>query len=155
MSNVSVNGEPGSMQDSSLRSGWNAFLAAEPVPSASPPAGPELQGLEDGCVVSPLPQPGLILATGADAEAFLHGQLSSDLRALGAHHSQLSTYNSPKGRVLATLLVWRTPEGFLLQLDGSIAATVCKRLAMFVLRAQVKLVTAEDRFVRIGVAGPV
>ena len=156
MSNATVNGEAASTQDSSLRCGWDAFLAAEcggPESTSGASGAAELQAVQDGCIVCDLREPGLIEATGADAEAFLHGQLSSDLGSLSAHRSQLSTYNSPKGRVLATLLAWRAPEGFLLQLDSSIAASVCKRLGMFVLRAKAKLALAGDRFVRLGVAG--
>jgi folate-binding protein YgfZ len=78
--------------------------------------------------------------------------LSSDVAALGADRVQLSTYSSPKGRVLATLLLWRSAEGFLLQLPGSTAASIAKRLSMFVLRSKVRIAPSA-RFIRLGLAG--
>ena len=94
----------------------------------------------------------LIEAVGPDATAFLHGQLSSDVAALGLDRVQLSTYSSPKGRVLATLLLWRSADGFLLQLPASMAAGIAKRLSMFVLRSKVRLVPSM-RFIHLGLTG--
>src|SRR5690242_18912482 len=51
-------------------------------------------------VVVPLMQLGLIEARGADADAFLQGQLSNDVRKVTAELAQLTSYNSPKGRML-------------------------------------------------------
>jgi folate-binding protein YgfZ len=113
----------------------------------------ELQHLHSGCVLCDLANDhGLIEAAGPDAAAFLHGQLSSDVAALGPDRVQLSTYSSPKGRVLATLLLWRSQDGFLLQLPASIAAAIAKRLSMYVLRSKVRLAPSA-RFIRLGLAG--
>lgn len=117
------------------------------------PAASELQHLHCACVVCDLAQGyALIEALGPDAAAFLHGQLSSDVAALGPERAQLSTYNSPKGRVLATLLLWRSAEGFVLQLPAATAASIAKRLSMFVLRSKVRL-TPSARFIRLGLTG--
>ncbi|MGH8662731.1 MAG: YgfZ/GcvT domain-containing protein, partial [Burkholderiales bacterium] len=117
------------------------------------PAGSELQHLHSGCVVCDLAGGyAVIEAVGPDAAAFLHGQLSSDVAALGPERVQLSTYNSPKGRVLATLLLWRSPEGFVLQIPASTAASIAKRLSMFVLRSKVRLAPSA-RFIRLGLTG--
>ena len=80
----------------------------------------------------------LLRVSGADARTFLHGQLSNDLLSLGADQAQWSSYCSPKGRMLAGFLVWHDEHGnIMLACDGSIAATVAKRLRMFVLRSKV------------------
>lgn len=114
----------------------------------------ELERARTGSVLCDLAGCALIEASGADAESFLHAQLSSDVRGLALDRCQLSTYNTPKGRVLATLLLWRAAEGFLVQLPRAIAESVCKRLSMYVLRSKVGLILASDRYVRIGIAGP-
>src|SRR5690606_27366134 len=122
---------------------WTRFLVSQPAVADLASVSAELAQIRDGSVLCQLEGEALIEASGADAEAFLHGQLSSDVRALGQDRCQLSTYNSPKGRVLATLLLWRNNDGFLLQSSAGLAESLRKRLSMFVLRSRVRLAAAE------------
>ena len=69
-------------------------------------------------VFAPLPQFALLSVTGADARAFLHGQLSNDIEQLVAGLARRAGYCSPKGRLLASLLVVPQADGFLLQVSG-------------------------------------
>ena len=114
----------------------------------------QLASARDAAIICDLPEYALLSFEGEDAEAFLQGQLSSDVRALTADRCQLATYNSPKGRVLATLTLWRTDTGFLAQLPVAIAEAIRKRLSMYVLRAKVRIESHTDRLARIGVGGP-
>ena len=82
--------------------------------------------------------------TGADAEAFLQGQFSNDLVALGPDAVQLTGWCSPKGRLLATVLVHRVPDGFRLVLPAELAPGFVQRLRMFVLRAAVTVAVRDD-----------
>jgi len=85
----------------------------------------------------------LIRATGADAVAFLHGQLTQDVAGLG-QDARFAGYCSAKGRLMATLAIWRAPQA---DVDGGLYALVrrdigqalVKRLSMFVLRAKARL----------------
>ena len=104
-------------------------------------------------IAVPLTQLGLIEARGADASAFLQGQLSNDVRKVDAGQAQLSSYNSAKGRMLAVLHLLRDGDAFLLELHRSLLETTLKRLRMFVLRSKVTLAEAADRAL-LGVAGP-
>ncbi len=97
---------------------------------------------------------GLIAFKGPDAVPFLHGQLSSDVQALTTDACQLATYNSPKGRVLSTLLLWRDTDGILVQAPAAVAEAMHKRLSMYILRSKVRATLENDRFVRLGVGGP-
>ncbi len=91
----------------------------------------------------PLAHWGVIRAEGADAATFLQGQLTQDMSTLDAHHARWAGYCSAKGRLLATFLVWRpSPDVYLLACSADILAATLKRLQMFVLRAQCKLVDA-------------
>ena len=104
-------------------------------------------------IAVPLTQLGLIEVRGADAAAFLQGQLSNDVRAVQPARAQLSSYNSAKGRMLAVLHVLRTADdAFLLEVHRGVLDAVLKRLRMFVLRSKVTL-TEADRVLH-GVAGP-
>jgi folate-binding protein YgfZ len=96
---------------------------------------------------------GLIAVRGADAATFLHAQLTSDIANLPASRTQYSGYCSPKGRLLATFLIWRGEDELLLQLPEALRAVVESRLAKYVLRAQVKLSDATSEFGVFGVAG--
>lgn len=95
----------------------------------------------------------VLRASGADATAFLQGQLSSDLRLLSETRAQISSYNSPKGRMLALPHLIRTPDGILIELHASVAAATLKRLRMFVLRAKVTLDDAAAELQTLGLIG--
>jgi hypothetical protein len=96
----------------------------------------------------------LIQACGPDAAAFLQGQLSNDVRKLGPTRAQLSSCNSPKGRMLAVLHLLRHDEAtFVLELHRDLLEPVLKRLKMFVLRSKVTLSELPDHELR-GLAGP-
>ena len=102
---------------------------------------------------SELTDTGLIRASGADALAFLHAQLTSDIAGLEAFRTQYSGYCSPKGRLLATFLVWNVDDGVLLQLPRSLAADIRARLARYVLRSKVTLADATDAYACFGIFG--
>lgn len=90
-----------------------------------------------------------ISASGADALDFLHGQLTQDVRGLDPQAAALAGYCTAKGRLLATMVMWRAggdPAAEAPQLyamvKADVAAPLLKRLGMFVLRAKVKLAAA-------------
>jgi len=89
--------------------------------------------------VSTPPYGALIRVSGADCEAFLQGQLSHDMRALTPETACLSSVNSPKGRVIATMVACRLGEDVGLLVAPDMADALCQRLRMFVLRSKVTL----------------
>ena len=76
---------------------------------------------------------------GAEAGAFLQGQLSADIAGLQPGRWRRAAYCSPKGRALATMIVARRGEGFVALLPASLADSVAAALSRFVLRAKVKI----------------
>lgn len=103
--------------------------------------------------VAPITDLGLISVEGHDAASFLHNQLTNDVEHLGLSEARLAGYCTPKGRLLATLLIWRTPDAVLLQIPRQIQAPVQKRLQMFVLRAKAKLSDVTQQHALLGLAG--
>lgn len=103
--------------------------------------------------VAPLTDLALISATGEDAASFLHNQLTNDVEHLGAQDARLAGYCSPKGRLLASMLIWKTNDAIMLQLPRQVQAAVQKRLQMFVLRAKVKLTDLTSERPILGFAG--
>ena len=96
---------------------------------------------------------GLISVTGEDAATFLHGQLTNDVEHLGLSEVRLAGYCTPKGRLQATFLMWRSAESVFLQLSRDIQPALQKRLSMFVLRAKAKLADASPGKTVLGFGG--
>ncbi len=105
-------------------------------------------------VLADLSHYSLIRFSGEDAKTFLQGQLTCDIREINPHKAQYGSYCTPKGRILATFLLWQQGDDFLMQLPANLASAIQKRLSMFVLRAKVTLTDASDDWIRIGIAGP-
>lgn len=102
-----------------------------------------------------LPRWGVIRARGADAAAFLHGQLTSDVAQLGPSQARLAGFCSAKGRLQASFLLWRPgPDEVLLACHAGVLPATLKRLSMFVLRAKCKLDDASAEWPLHGLAGP-
>jgi hypothetical protein len=106
-----------------------------------------------GITLHKLDQSGLIAFSGEDAQSFLQGQLSCDVGALAPDNSTYGSYCTPKGRILATFLLWRAGQIFFMQLPASLRESIQKRISMFILRAKVKSTDASDALARLGIAG--
>ncbi len=137
----------------------DAPIAPPYLATAGPDAGEaerEWRAAASGAVVADASSLGLIEIEGRDTADFLQGQLSNDVVALDPGQGQWTTYNSPKGRMLATLFLMRDPSGerhsALLACD--LVEPTAKRLAMFVLRAKVAIRSAEKPYRSLGVGGP-
>ena len=96
---------------------------------------------------------GLLHASGSDARAFLHAQLTNDLERLAADQARYAGWCSAKGRLLASFLVVPHADGYLLQLSRDLAPAVAKRLSMFILRSKVRIGDASDAWLQFGVWG--
>jgi folate-binding protein YgfZ len=107
----------------------------------------------DAGFIAPLTDIGLIAVAGEDAALFLHNQLTNDVLHLGIAEARLAGYCSPKGRLLATMLMWKSADAVILQLPREIQPAVQKRLQMFVLRAKAKLADVTDNHVILGITG--
>lgn len=92
------------------------------------------------------PSLALIRASGEDARAFLHGQLTQDIIHLNENQTSLAGYCSAKGRLYAIFNIWADGENVYLLTQRSVAKTVIKRLRMFVLRAKVVLEDISDQY---------
>lgn len=139
---------------------WQQFLAKQGADFSAEPL-PQLLGFHgNGEKPAPasdffaiLDDQGLIAWTGEEAASFLHNQLTNDVEHLGTNQSRLAGYCSPKGRLMATMLMWRTDAEIFLQLPRAIQPAIQKRLQMFVLRAKAKPRDASGEFVVLGLVG--
>lgn len=98
-----------------------------------------------------LEQYATLRVSGTDAQSFLQNLLSNDIREVNASHAQYSSFNTAKGRMLATFLIWQDGNDYMLQLPASLAQSISKKLSMYVLRAKVNI--ADSKMAALGLAG--
>ncbi len=139
---------------------WTDFLAARGAVFADGvcahfgAAADELQAAARQTVVADLSHWGLIGLSGEEAQTFLHGQITNDLRQLSENAAVFAAYLSAKGRMLANFLVMKRGGDLLVLLPEAVREAVQKRLSMFILRAKVKARDAGAEWVRLGLSGP-
>lgn len=115
---------------------------------------PELRVVVDDVICSTLPHRGLIVVRGPDADQFLQGQLTCDVREVTLERSLIGAHCSPKGRALACFRLFRRNDGLYLELPRDLVSPILARLSKYVLRAKATLEDASDHLARFGIAGP-
>lgn len=104
-------------------------------------------------VIADLTRMGLICFSGEESLTFLQNQLSSDVRELSHHKAQYSSYSTPKGRVLASFLMWQYQQQYYLQLDPVLLPGIQKRLSMYILRSKTQASDVTTLWGKFGLAG--
>lgn len=116
--------------------------------------GGELVSAREATIMSPLTHLGLIECSGDDARTFLQNQLTSDVNHLEAGSAQHSSWCSPKGRMLASFVLFRRDSAYLALLSADLQEFIQKRLQIYVLRSKVKIDNRSADHELIGVSGP-
>ncbi len=96
---------------------------------------------------------GIIEVSGEDAQTFLQGQFTNDVRQVSSEKSQFTAWCNAKGRVLATFYLYKRENTFYLILPQDNIAAILRRLAMYVLRSKVKLREITDEVQIVGLSG--
>jgi len=104
----------------------------------------------------------ILQVSGDDAEAFLQDQFSNDIAALETPGSQLTTWSSPKGRVITVMRVIKVGGGYLIKMPTALVEPVLKRLKMYALMPTNRagkvvktkvVIEPRDDLVAIGISG--
>lgn len=122
---------------------WQDFLATQSFSEA--PLGDSN--------LSDLSHLGLIRVSGDDKLTFLQGQLTNDINKVSDSLSQISSYCSPKGRMLTSFRIIQRGDELLLMLPVERLEATLKRLRMFVLMSKVTLEDASEQLLRIELNG--
>lgn len=105
--------------------------------------------MNSGDISVVLPDWSVLSLTGADAERFLQGQITSDVRRLTADRALLGAWCEPDGRVNHTFLLLRQDaETIVLLCPCNRGATLAQQLRKYVLRASVRITLNESATVR-------
>ncbi|MDR0379442.1 MAG: folate-binding protein [Candidatus Accumulibacter sp.] len=135
-----------------MNAGWQDILGAQGARFGDPES--ELTAARDATIIAPLTQFGLIGCAGDDAGTFLHNQLTSDVNHLEATSAQYAAWCSAKGRMLASLLLFRRDTEYLALLSADLREFIAKRLKIYVLRSKVSLIDRSADYGIIGISGP-
>jgi folate-binding protein YgfZ len=108
--------------------------------------------LNDNCVVE-LGNTGVLSVSGEESADFLQGQFSNDLRQVDLQHSQLSSYCTPKGRMLVSFRLFMREDGYYIRLPLTLLPPTMQRLQMYILRSKVTLADVSDELVCFGASG--
>jgi folate-binding protein YgfZ len=85
-----------------------------------------------------------ISVTGADAFAFLQGQLTNNLKRLDTEAEILAAWCNPKGRVIWFGTLRAIENGYALSAPAETAEDIVRRLTIFRFRAKVEFVISDD-----------
>lgn len=117
-----------------MNSSWQTFIQQRLI--TPPTASAEI-------ILSPLPFIGVLSLQGKDAQTFLQGQTTCDVRQITPTCASLGAFCNPQGRVIATFQLLRRESGFLALLAADLVEKVTQRLKLYILRSKVE-VAAED-----------
>ena len=93
----------------------------------------------------------LIDVSGEDADDFLNGQFTTNIKQLAKDHLQFSAWCNPKGQVKTTFYIYRNETGFNILLPIELKDSFLKQLQMYIMRANVTLIDKSDELVRLGI----
>ena len=95
---------------------------------------------------------GLILVSGTDAREFLQNQLSNDIDLIDESSLQISSYSTPKGRMLGIFRVVQVSNGYLLVTPRAMVLPLLQQLFKYIVQSQVTLADASDYFARMAIS---
>ena len=93
----------------------------------------------------------LLRVSGSDAETFLQGQLSNDIKKLDGLSVQLNAYCQHQGKILALFWVMRRKDSFFLSFPSDLLELIKPRLQMFVIMSDVVIEDMSKEYIQVGV----
>ncbi len=91
-----------------------------------------------------------IKVSGKDAEQFLQGQLTCNIKDITETTSFFAAFCNHKGRAISTFLILKKAESFLIIVPTELLETVINKLKMYILRSDVQLNNVSDSLCLIG-----
>jgi folate-binding protein YgfZ len=108
----------------------------------------------DGDLIADLSHFGLMSVQGEEAQLFLQGQLTNDVRLVDGTRSQLTSHCTPKGRILALFRLFKHGESYVLRCPSELLSPMLKRMRMYLLRSKAVIEDTGSTLTCFGVAGP-
>ena len=101
--------------------------------------------------LSPL---GIIKVAGPDAEKFLQGQLTCDVREITEQQSRLGAHCDHKGRMQATFRLFKYEADYYLQIPKNLIEHLLTTLKKYAIFSKVTLTDVSTEWQQLGISGP-
>jgi folate-binding protein YgfZ len=92
--------------------------------------------------------------TGADRARFLHGQVTNDVKKLGAGQGCYSALTTAKGKIQSDLNIFCLPDELLLDCESGLTTLVTERLEKYIVADDVQVVDVTPHYGLLSVQGP-
>lgn len=134
---------------------WKNFLIAEhaAITNEGDIVFPSVSSDSDKHIHA-IPCLAVLTVAGKDAAKFLQGQITCNVNDIIETQSSLGALCNPKGRVIATFLLVKKADAFLMILPKVLLAPVKERLQKYILRSDVQLTDSSDDLCLIGLGYP-
>lgn len=138
-----------------MNSNWQSFIAERSgiLADKLDATFPQVESKQSR-LAYPLTHFGALCLSGADAAKLLQGQTTCDVKDISNSQGKMAAMCNPKGRVIASFLLVRAGESFILILPVDLIEIVQKKLQMYVLRSDVRISNMSDHFGFLGISEP-
>ncbi|MES2819846.1 MAG: folate-binding protein [Pseudomonadota bacterium] len=109
--------------------------------------------MADSAFFCTLSHEGVLAARGPDADTFLQGQLTCNLKYLSASRASLGARCTPKGRMLSSFRIVAQGDGYLLAMARELLASQLADLNKYAVFSKSKLSDESPAWVRFGLNG--
>jgi len=114
----------------------------------------EYAALREGAAVLDLSFRGRLCALGVDAQAFLNGQVTNNVKDLKVGEGCYAALVSAKGKLHSDLNIYRLENELLLDFEPGLSESVSQRLERFVIAEDVQIIDASPHYGLLSVQGP-
>jgi folate-binding protein YgfZ len=114
----------------------------------------EYDALREGAGVLDLSFRGRLCLLGADAQRFLNGQVTNNVKDLRVGEGCYAALVSAKGKLHSDLNIYRLENEMLLDFEPGLSASVAQRLEKFVIAEDVQVMDAAPQYGLLSVQGP-
>jgi len=102
--------------------------------------------------IAPLTRYSIVRVSGADAETFLQGQFSCDVKEVTLEQSRLGTANTPKGRTYVTFRIAKLEDDYLIRLPSELAQDFVARLGKYIVFSKAEI-AIDEQWCVLGLVG--
>lgn len=109
-----------------------------------------LAALSSNAYFSPLTMLGLLRIEGKDAEEFLQGQFTNDIKQVGYQKSRWGSCCTTEGRMIANFLIWQQENSYYLVMSCDLINPFIQALKKYQLRSKVVFDNLSHYFTLVG-----
>lgn len=115
--------------------------------------GADNQKAESATIICDLSHFSTLVIAGDDAQSFMQGQFTNDVKQVDKNNSQLSAICNNKGRMIANFRLFEHNNNYFLTLKSDLVDASIKHLQNYILRAQVVIQDVSEQLIHFGVSG--